>query len=172
MACGLVLILFQLRSLLMLLIPSSWYDRKSFVQRFLVSGMARKEKKTKQAARFKTYKIVKNAMSMHEVSLSSKSPRSMHGNTTAYGSALLAFEGTMDDREDVGGILWTYKSIFDGTLFDQEGVWLHTKLIASNLSQYTVGFFYLLYFPMLMYYFIVSLTYARWLSAQRSFKFC
>ncbi len=154
MAFGLVLILFQLRSLAMLLIPSGWYDQKSFVQRFLVSGMARKEAKTKKAARFKTNKIVENAMSMHKVSLSAKSPRSIHGSTTAYGSALLAFEGTIDDREDVGGILWTYKSIFNDSLFDQEGVWLHTKLIASNLSQYTVGFFYLIFFPMLMRYYI------------------
>lgn len=154
LAFGLVLILFQLRSLLFLVVPTSWYDQISVLQRFLVSGMARKEASTKKAARFKTGRLVENAISMHDASLSSKSPRSINGNTTAYGSALLAFEGTMDDRESVGGILWTYKSIFNGSLFDQEGVWFHARLLASNMSQYTVMLFYMIFFPLLMYYYI------------------
>ena len=42
------------------------------------------------------------------------------------------------EKEQVGGIIWTWKKIFDGSLFAEEGVWFHGRLLACNFAQLTV----------------------------------
>jgi len=79
----------------------------------------------------------------------SPSSNRIASNSTAYGSALLAFESTRNDREQIGGILWALKNMWNGKIFDEEGVWLHARLIASNLSQYFVAAFFIILVPVI-----------------------
>ncbi|CAB9513803.1 expressed unknown protein [Seminavis robusta] len=37
--------------------------------------------------------------------------------------------------ETVGGVAWAFQRIIDGRLFDEEGIWLSSRLITSNVAQ-------------------------------------
>jgi len=51
---------------------------------------------------------------------------------------MLAYDATKHDKEPCGGILWTFKKMWNGTIYEEEGVWLHARLVASNVSQYFI----------------------------------
>ena len=147
---GFILVSFQFKVLLVIVIPENWYANSPVFRRFLVSGTARKECRTKKACRFKVSAMVQDALEMHSMSLpasSSSSSNRIASGTFAYGGALLAFESTRNDREEVGGILWAFKNMWNGKIFDEEGVWLHARLIASNLSQYFVAALFIILVP-------------------------
>ena len=143
---GAILICFQIKVLFFIFVPKQWYSNIPLIQRFLVSGMARAEMKTKQAAAWKTEKMVQNALQLHNYECATQSST---GINATYGQAMLAYNATIDEREWCGGFLWTYQRLWDGTLYAREGVWLHARLIASNLSQYFVAFFVLALFGVL-----------------------
>ena len=146
---------FQMKSLVVLAVPESWYRKFSFIHRFLVPGITRKEKQTKKAARWKTERMVTNALEVHDMaSLKPTSRSSTHISVS--GNALLAFESTMYEREKVGGIMWTFSRMWDGSLFNEEGVWLHARLIASNISQYFVAAVYLVAISALFYWIFIK----------------
>ena len=145
---GLILLLFQLKVLLVIVVPDHWYNQKAWIRRFLVSGTAKKEARTKKASRFKITAMVNHAFNMHDMPLSKSSARLTTGpRGNACGDAMLAFDSTINDREEIGGILWTFQNMWNGKIFDEEGVWLHARLIASNLSQLFVALFFLILGP-------------------------
>ena len=46
-----------------------------------------------------------------------------------------------------GGLFWTWRKMFDRSLFDTEGVWLHSRLFVGQASQliisvFLIGFFF------------------------------
>lgn len=142
---GTILICFQIKALLLAVLPLDWYENIPMIQRLLISGMAKAELKTKQAATWKIEKMVQNAQQLHDFEWASNSSRSR----STHGRAMLAYNATTDKREVCGGILWTFRKLWDGTLSSQEGVWLHARLIASNFSQYFVAFFFLALFGLI-----------------------
>ena len=44
-------------------------------------------------------------------------------------------------KEEVGGIFWTWWKYFDGTLFDHEGLWIHTRLYVIQVAQVAIALF-------------------------------
>lgn len=42
-------------------------------------------------------------------------------------------------HEYVGGLLWTFRILFTGKLFDTEGIWLPTRLIVFQVAQVLTG---------------------------------
>lgn len=38
--------------------------------------------------------------------------------------------------EDAGGIVWTWKLLWSGKLFDTEGIWLPTRLLVFQAAQF------------------------------------
>ena len=144
---GSVLICFQIKSLIQILLPESWYKKdSSLVRGLLVSGMARKERRTKRAARWKINSMVQNALELHDKALSLSIRKSSSFGGAAYGNAMLAYDAAKHDKERLGGIVWTFKKMWSGAISQEEGVWLHARLIASNCSQYFTALFYLLVF--------------------------
>ena len=58
--------------------------------------------------------------------------------------ALLHYQATRHLTEPAGGVLWAYERMLNGALFQDEGIWLHARLIASNVAQWFVVVFSLI----------------------------
>ena len=139
---GLLLLCFQIKTLFIILVPEDWYENIHVLDGFTVSGMAKAESRTKKAAAWKIKKMVQNAFQLHDCDASTKN--SSKRVVESYGRAMLAYDATLHDREKVGGIRWTFLKMWDGSIFTEEGIWVHSRLIASNFSQYFVALFYII----------------------------
>lgn len=97
-------------------------------------------------------------MNLHEktASAAKSSWHTSKSSVTAYGDVLLRYESTMNDREQVGGILWAYRKMRNGSIYDEEGVWLHARLLASNASQYLVAVVYTIALVAVYYWIFTS----------------
>ena len=50
------------------------------------------------------------------------------------------FLATSHQKEKSPGMLWAWKSFWNGSICYEEGVWFHTRLLASAVSQLLVVF--------------------------------
>jgi hypothetical protein len=145
---GCFLMLFQLKALAYVILPRSLWKRIPFKDFFLTSGTSKAERSTKQAAAFKTSRMVENALIHHASGTFGNSMRttfkSITSSRVAYGAALLHYDATSDLREPRGGIISTYRNMINGKLFSEEGIWVHARLYATNLSQWFIALFYLI----------------------------
>lgn len=146
---GCVLLLFQLKALFFFFVPKANVasgGMLSFLAILIVPGMAKAENATKQAASFKADKMVSAAIALHEGTLAGSSLRSSTkridiNDPTAgtevngFGDALLNFHATVDDREYYGGVIWCWKSMWNGKIWIEDGVWIHARLYAMNCAQ-------------------------------------
>lgn len=128
---------------------SSTNQKLDWFWRFLVPGMVRLESKLKRAASYKINLMVRNACEVHKTA--EFDGRSSRGEGETVGNAMLAFVRSSDRTEDLlGGVIETWKRIFSGSLFEEDGIWFSTHLLAGNLAQsilvLAVGaIFYVLY---------------------------
>lgn len=149
---GAIAMMYQLQTLLFIIMPSGLWAKFPGREIFLVPGIAKAERSTKQAAEFKAQKLIYNALCHHEGTLTDSSGKILHDTGTirssgaggAFGKALLHFQATSDLKEWTGGILWSFRNMWNGKIFKEEGVWLHARLIAGNLSQVFVAVFFVL----------------------------
>lgn len=159
LSLGIILLFYQVKALLFFFVPQSAFlstVKLSFFVSLLVPGMAKSEKMTKQAASFKMAKMVTDAVALHEGTLAGSSLRSSKkrmssanvaaGDTevSGFGDALLNFHATVDDRESYGGVIWCWKSIWKGTIWSEEGVWIHARLYSMNFSQLFVAILFII----------------------------
>jgi hypothetical protein len=134
---GCALIFMQFHTLARLLIPSGCVKTSKRLGRFLVSGAVPKEVRTKKAAAYKTNRMIENAMSLHlngEELSTHKSLRAsgfMSGNS----HAMYGFLGKSYERERIGGLWWGWKEFLSGRICYEEGVFFHSRLIASCIAQ-------------------------------------
>lgn len=96
------------------------------------------ERHRKQGADFKINKMVKNALEVHRV----KKQESVV--PTHFGQALVNYSEATPEYEQVGGLRWTVKSIWNQTLFSHEGVLLSGRLISTNFIQFVITIFILI----------------------------
>ena len=126
--------------------------------------MEKEEQATKAAASFKIQSMVEHAMLLHgeppsslqDMRASSVSETVLSFTSSLHSSvkkpkttvkaiqgttnqALLNFHRMQDAREETGGVIWTLKKTFNGSLFSQEGVYLHGRLLAVNVVQFFVA---------------------------------
>jgi hypothetical protein len=148
MIIGLCLISLQVVTIVRILLPTEKLlaMEAQWIDRLLTPGLAKMECKTKRAAAFKTNNMVRNALEMHVAD----PERIGLGNLmSSYGRALLNFRTQEDVYETVGGFKWAWTKILNGTIFTEEGIWLHSRLLIANFSQFFIAPFmvsYLLYF--------------------------
>ena len=151
---GIFLMLIQAKALLLMLLPQSFArkGRMSSLAFILVPGMAKAEMATKKAARFKISKMITEAMALHEgtlagsslhTSLKAKNNPLKDSNPFAtgvngYGDAMLNFHAIADDHESYGGVLWCWKGMWKGTIWSEEGIWIHARLYAMNCVQFLI----------------------------------
>jgi hypothetical protein len=160
---GFVIILLQVTRLIGIYLPIG----------MLESGdMGIKEKRTKKAASNKVQTIIEHALHLYNVPPEFKSMRvssvsetvksltsSFHAskrsssstrnenNQSKAAEALLNFHRVHDAVEVQGGVLWSLKQFWNGTLHQKEGIYLHGRLLAVNCVQYfVVAFMVSMYF--------------------------
>lgn len=141
MILGIVASVFHLCHIIVILVPDRWLERtrRSVVLRHLFgSGVVLAESNIKRAGAWKLNGMTKNALDLAE----HKDPDAVL--ETHFGQSLLAFSRAGKKYQDAGGFLWTWKRIFSGELFRQEGLWLSARLLASNMSQFIVSLFVLI----------------------------
>jgi hypothetical protein len=54
---------------------------------------------------------------------------------TARGAALLNYQSREEKTERIGGMCWAWKRVWNNTIFEEEGVWLHARLVSSTIAQ-------------------------------------
>ena len=133
LTCGIFLLCFYMVNIAQRILPH--IASHSIAKRILTPGIVRLEFKTKRSASFKTNRLVRNACKIHTAA-------DFDGNAndgeTKYGKAMLAYARSADQNEEFGGFLHIWKQILSGDIFEEEGLWLTTHLLAGNLAQCTI----------------------------------
>lgn len=137
---GLALLLTLVVDLVLLLIPPRVVESVNFLKALVLPGGLKAEGAQKQASHVKMTKMVHNALAVHtDAERRSKSgeldDKDFHKKEL---KVMLSYQRGKDAKEQVGGILWTWRKAFDGSLFSEEGVWFHSRLMAIGLSQFLV----------------------------------
>jgi hypothetical protein len=149
LALGCFLLLFQVKALLYVLIPRSIWKKLPFASFWLTCEMAKAECCTKQAAAYKIKNMVDHAFDQHNGSSLEKSEGAsikLRGSSLkrSHANAMMSFQATADHREQVGGILYTFRKMWNGSLFKEEGVYIHAALYSMNVSQWFIVIFYII----------------------------
>jgi hypothetical protein len=117
---------------------------------FFTSGGVKAEARIKRAAAYKINRLIQNALQIHDSSSDNTSSNNKakgsddNKDETSFGSALVNFSVRgCGELEDVGGFVWTWTKIFNGTLFSQDGVWLSGRVLAANFAQLAISAFIL-----------------------------
>jgi len=136
---GCLLLAMQFFHLLRLTIPKKAMAKRAWLARLFTPEIAYTESKIKQAASLKVKMMLQNATAIHQSDESTtyRSPRM----ETSYGRALLNFAKHSDEREPAGGLLWTWRRVWNGTLYSEQGVFLNSQVMAGNAAQIIVCVF-------------------------------
>ena len=133
-ACGVVLTLLTFQTILDTAIPQDYKDKHPLLKNILASETVRMERSIKRAAAYKMNHLVRRAVKVH------RAAEFEHGSgkETSFGRALLTYGKTSNDQEEVGGFLYMYKRVWNGKLFDEDGVWLSNRMIQGMISQFAI----------------------------------
>jgi hypothetical protein len=132
---GCTIIALQLVQLIRILLPATFIHA---LKRFFTPGTVRMERRTKLAAAHKVARMVNNALNIHDAPCI----QTENVGLTSIETALLKYQAREYQVEPCGGVLWGWKRIINGTVFREEGVWFHARLIASNVTQVFVVLFF------------------------------
>ncbi|KAI2490939.1 hypothetical protein MHU86_23627 [Fragilaria crotonensis] len=154
LALGCFLLLFQIKGLLYVLIPRSRWKNVPFANFWLTCEMAKSECCTKQAAAYKIKRMVDHAFAQHDGSILRKAESARvklkaSSFKSASAKAMMIFQATADHRERVGGIFYTFRRMWNGSLFKEDGVFIHAGLYAMNMSQWFVAILYIILYTSL-----------------------
>jgi hypothetical protein len=141
---GVCLISLQLLQLARLLFPSLPNFKR--VDAFLTAGTIKYESRMKQACSHKVNIMIRNALDLHKITIDQQS---VHGSSRQssrganYGQILLNYQRQQEKREKCGGIMWGWKRLWTGKLSLEDGIWIHARLVSSNLAQWFICIFFI-----------------------------
>jgi len=131
--CGFVLLIDPVMSIFQRFLPEK-SSLLMFVQKHMDN--TRLEAAVKRAASFKMNRLVRNACDVHKAA--ELDGGIGQGLETRYGIAMLAFAKVSDQKEELDSFINTWKRIWNRELFEDEGIWLTTHVLAGNVAQVTV----------------------------------
>ena len=137
MSVGSMMLLFCLQNILDRSLPKSFLDKHPVLQQVLASGSLFMERNVKKAATFKVNRLISNALEIHD-SAAQESDNSV--NETMYGKALLGYSKISDEKEEVGGHLWTWNGLRTGRLFEEEGIWMSNRVMQGMYLHVVITF--------------------------------
>ena len=144
------MLLSQVMDLFLQLAPIRWLDGDGLAQRLVRPGTMRQERALQQAAKIRIKQFLTNALEVFNDKLWISSSNS--DNLTKHPKgALERFVLLPVKTEKVGGVLWAWKRVWDGTIFSQEGIWLNSRLLACNFSQVMI-FGLIVFFARVFFY--------------------
>ena len=139
---GCIIIFQNVLSLIHSYVSNEMVMKNVFVSKILKGTERRMETEVKQAATFKVNSMIKNAYNLHmpknknlHRTLEAIRGSSRRVEESTHIRALLNFTKEQEERELTGGFLWSWKNFLNGDLLDREGIWIHTRIIASNFAQ-------------------------------------
>lgn len=146
-ACGIFLAIIQIQNLVALIVPWEIIAQNDILASLLLGSSMKATFRMKQAASIKINKLVKNAYDLHEQDAETNERKDIQKNLmTKSGTkstqeiALLNFTKVAEKTEPYGGLFWGWKEYLSGDLQSEEGIWLHSRLIAGNAAQFLVCF--------------------------------
>jgi hypothetical protein len=139
---GLFLTLIFAWRLLVVLLFNRGNDFSGRFKSLTISSHLRGEYRLKQAASRKLNRMMVNAHSLHQADTApDKSVRASIGDNTFADRAMLNYVLKGQRVEKTGGIVWTFGQVYSGKLFDDEGIWLPTRLIVFQGAQVIIAAF-------------------------------
>eukprot|EP00594_Rhizosolenia_setigera_P004606 CAMPEP_0178953056 /NCGR_PEP_ID=MMETSP0789-20121207/8201_1 /TAXON_ID=3005 /ORGANISM="Rhizosolenia setigera, Strain CCMP 1694" /LENGTH=1011 /DNA_ID=CAMNT_0020634261 /DNA_START=593 /DNA_END=3628 /DNA_ORIENTATION=- len=126
LSIGSVLLFIQFCNIIRWQVPDSRLTKNKFLTIILRGNGVRGEFGIKQAAVKKIHNLVKNAHDLHATDSGERS----HLTT------LLNYVKLTEEREVFGGFIWAWKLFLSGNVVDEEGIWMHTRLLAGNFAQF------------------------------------
>lgn len=132
MLLGFILVLSLLVDLLVHFMPEHWRGDSKWFGTLVRSGGLFQEGAARKSASRRVTEMLKNALSMSY---------SCEKGTSRASTSRLAMERfflSYQTTEECGGIVWTWKKIFNGSIFTQEGIWFSSRLLTVNFVQWMV----------------------------------
>lgn len=113
------------------------FEKSKWGRRLGLATLQR-EVHVKTAGAHKLNILVGNAAQL----MDSQSPSSIF--KTYFGQGLSAFSVNGVSKEKTGGVTWLWRRVYDKSIFEKEGIWYSTRLVASNVAQLCVCLFILI----------------------------
>ena len=115
----------------------------TFLSKYLLTpGILQREQRIKMAAAFKTNRIILNALGLHTNNINFSDSRNNDKNKfllaggLSKNEALLRYQTNEDETKKSGGIIWTWRN--RKRLLQEEGIWIHSRVLACNLAQFVI----------------------------------
>lgn len=147
---GGMLLIIQFISLVREFVPLNFLHKHACLEALFTPGMGKMERRTKVAAQNKVTHMVDNALVYHTEDSQHGLSLSKDFKMTARGSALLNFQSREETTERVGGIWYWWKRVLNGSIFNEEGIWLHSRLVSSTVTQFFICIFLVVFFAIVL----------------------
>lgn len=144
LALGSVTLCYHAAHIITLLISRTASGRRLGLRRpriatLLSTSQVRSEMHLKLACSRKVSNMVQNALNI--VRVNDKDHVALN---THFAQALDVYSKSGRQYKKIGGFKWSLKRLFTGTVYEKDGVWISTRLIACNFAQYIVALYILL----------------------------
>jgi hypothetical protein len=137
LALGCILLTIQVIDLLLVLAPSFLYKFPIMKELFAPSCL-KAEANQQKAAFYKTSQMLRSALNIHtQGNYKMRKSSTMRESQSSQTKAILTYQQKEVEKvtEEVGGPLWTWTRILNGSLAREEGVWIHSRLLACTIAQ-------------------------------------
>jgi hypothetical protein len=148
------ILLSQAVDVVLMFLPQRWLDGNGLIQRLVLPGTLRQERACEEAASFRMKQMLENALDIiydKTIAPTSKDTQGLTPKANSATSVLERFLLKPVKTESVGGVMWAWKRIWNGTIFTQEGIWLNGRLLACNFAQCTI-FGIMIFFTRVFFY--------------------
>ena len=132
---GCIAAILHLLHIAALVLPQSWLAWNHRLERFVKTRGIMGDVHVKRAAAHKLSVMTRNAIEIAEY----KDQDAVLD--THFGQGLHGYARLEQRTERIGGFTWTWKRIFAETLFDEDGIWLSSRLVSNNMTQFVVCVF-------------------------------
>ena len=178
---GCALLCIQSVDLLLSLLPQNWLNGSPILQDIVTPASIKVETSAKKAASYRMSQMIGNAITVHEDTkklqgrareqkslntsfsesgISVQFDASVPGERFQHLMVLRQFQLQENKTEATGGFVWIWKKILDGSIFDEQGIFFHGRLLACNFAQFAVLFF-IAYFAVVVLSQQSTATYSR-----------
>ncbi|GKY91070.1 hypothetical protein MPSEU_000079800 [Mayamaea pseudoterrestris] len=135
---GVITAAFHFAHVFSALMPKGCFRNAPLLTSLLSAGTKFGEMHTKQAGSYKLAQMTKNALDVMRVNDESTSTLNTH-----FAQGLGEFAKTSRKYRTVGGFVWTWKHLWNNTAYRNDGIWLSTRMISSNIAQWIVSMYVL-----------------------------
>eukprot|EP00547_Thalassionema_nitzschioides_P006700 CAMPEP_0194218658 /NCGR_PEP_ID=MMETSP0156-20130528/24313_1 /TAXON_ID=33649 /ORGANISM="Thalassionema nitzschioides, Strain L26-B" /LENGTH=1129 /DNA_ID=CAMNT_0038948105 /DNA_START=84 /DNA_END=3473 /DNA_ORIENTATION=- len=122
-----------LKNLLATLTPDK-LRKNMFLKQIMLSSNTLRTAKQKKAATNKINLMIENAYQLHL-----NAEKSLLDGANAEHQTILNFVVNGEKQVRCGGLIWTWKGLLKKTIFSDEGVWFHARLMIAQTMQVIVS---------------------------------